>query len=156
MEFRFATRRDVPLILQFIKELAEYEKLLDEVVATEELLERWIFDKQKAEVIFALEDGREVGFALFFHNFSTFLGRAGLYLEDLFVLPAQRGKGYGKALLRQLAAIAVERGCGRLEWSCLDWNQPSIDFYLSMGAVPMEGWTVYRLTGDTLRKAAEA
>ena len=106
-------------------------------------------------MLFALEDGKEVGFALFFHNFSTFLGRAGLYLEDLFVLPEHRGKGYGKAILQKLAAIAVERGCGRLEWWCLDWNKPSIDFYLSLGAEPMSGWTVYRLTGDTLKNLAE-
>ncbi|MBQ2755765.1 MAG: GNAT family N-acetyltransferase, partial [Oscillospiraceae bacterium] len=106
-------------------------------------------------VIFALEDGKEVGFAVFFHNFSTFLGRAGLYLEDLFVLPEYRGKGYGKALLKKLAQITVERGCGRLEWCCLDWNKPSIDFYLSLGAKPMDDWTIYRLTGDTLEKMAE-
>lgn len=150
LTFRNAERKDAELILHFIKELAEYEKMANEVVATPELLREWIFDKQKAEVIFALEDGKEVGFALFFHNFSTFLGRAGIYLEDLFVLPEYRGKGYGKGLLRKLASVAVERGCGRLEWSCLDWNKPSIDFYLSLGAVPMDEWTVYRLTGDTL------
>ena len=155
MEFRFATRQDVPLILQFIKELAEYEKLLDEVVATEELLEQWIFDKQKAEVIFALEDGREVGFALFFHNFSTFLGRAGIYLEDLYVREEYRHKGYGKGLLKKLAQTAKERGCGRLEWWCLDWNKPSIDFYLSLGAQPMDQWTVYRFAGESLDKLAE-
>ena len=112
-------------------------------------------ENKKAEVIFALEDEKEVGFALFFHNFSTFLGRAGIYLEDLFVLPEHRGKGYGKGLLKQLAKITVERGCGRLEWSCLDWNKPSIDFYLSLGATPMDEWTIYRLTGDTLTKMAE-
>lgn len=128
----------------------------NEVVADEALLEEWIFDKQKAEVIFAVADRKEVGFALFFHNFSTFLGRAGLYLEDLFVKPAYRGKGYGKAILKKLAAIAVERGCGRLEWSCLDWNKPSIDFYRSLGAVPMDEWTVYRVTGETLKTLAEA
>ena len=155
MDYRFATENDVGIILQFIRELAEYEKMLDEVVATEEILHHWIFEEKKAEVIFALEDGKEVGFALFFHNFSTFLGRAGLYLEDLYVQPQYRGKGYGKGLLKQLARIAVERGCGRLEWSCLDWNKPSIDFYLSLDAVPMNGWTVYRLTGDTLNKMAE-
>ena len=150
MEFRFADKNDCGKILDFIKQLAEYEKMSDEVVATEELLQEWIFEKQKAEVIFAVENEKEVGFALFFHNFSTFLGRAGIYLEDLFVLPEYRGKGYGKGLLKQLAKITVERGCGRLEWSCLDWNKPSIDFYLSLGAVPMDEWTVYRLTGDTL------
>ncbi len=153
--FRNAGRGDAALILQFVKRLAEYEKMLDDVVADETTLEEWIFDKQKAEVIFVMEDGREVGFALFFHNFSTFLGRAGIYLEDLFVQPEHRGKGYGKALLKKLAAIAVERGCGRLEWSCLDWNKPSIDFYLSMGAAPMSDWTVYRVTGNTLKQLAK-
>ncbi len=154
-DFRFAEEKDAALILQFIKELSAYEKMLDDVVATEELLKEWIFEKGKAEVIFALEDGEEVGFALFFHNFSTFLGRAGIYLEDLFVKPEHRGKGYGKGLLKKLAQIAVERGCGRLEWWCLDWNKPSIDFYLSLGAEPMEDWTTYRIAGDTLRKMAE-
>ena len=152
--FRFAQEKDTALILYFIKELAKYEKMLDDVVATEEILKEWIFEKGKAEVIFALEDGKEVGFALFFHNFSTFLGRSGLYLEDLFVKPEFRGKGYGKALLKKLAQIAVERGCGRFEWSCLDWNKPSIDVYLSLGAKPMEDWTVYRLTGDALENMA--
>ena len=138
MDFRYAERKDTALILQFIKELADYEKMLDEVVADEQTLEEWIFDKQKAEVIFALDDGSEVGFALFFHNFSTFLGREGIYLEDLYVKPEYRGKG-----------------CGRVEWWCLDWNRPSIDFYLSLGAEPMSDWTVYRLSGDTLQKLAE-
>ena len=155
LTFRYAQRSDAPLILQFIRELADYEKMLDEVVADEETLEEWIFDKGKAEVLFAVVDGKEVGYALFFHNFSTFLGRAGIYLEDLFVKPEHRGKGYGKALLKQLASIAVERKCGRLEWSCLDWNQPSIDFYRSLGAEPMSDWTVYRMTGDTLNNLAE-
>lgn len=154
MNFRYAQRKDVNLILQFIRELADYEHMLDEVVATPELLEEWIFDKEKAEVIFLLEEDREVGFALFFHNFSTFLGRSGIYLEDLYVKPECRGKGYGKALLTQLAKIAVERKCGRLEWWCLDWNKPSIDFYLSMGAEPMEDWTVYRISGNTLEELA--
>lgn len=155
MEFRYAERKDTALILQFIKELADYENMLNEVVADEEILEEWIFDKQKAEVIFLLENGKEVGFALFFHNFSTFLGRAGIYLEDLYVQPKYRGKGYGKAILKKLAAIAVERGCGRLEWWCLDWNKPSIDFYLSLEAEPMSDWTVYRIDGDTLKRLAE-
>jgi len=153
--FRYAEETDVALILQFIKDLAEYERMSDEVIATEELLREWIFEKNKAEVIFAMKGEKEVGFALFFHNFSTFLGRAGIYLEDLYVKEAYRGKGYGKALLKKLAKIAVERGCGRLEWSCLDWNQPSIDFYRSLGAVPMDEWTVYRATGETLQKLAE-
>ena len=141
--------------MEFIKALAEYEKLSDEVVATPETLDEWIFDRQKAEVIFALEDGVEIGFALFFHNFSTFLGRAGVYLEDLFVKPAYRGRGYGKGLLATLAKIALERGCGRLEWVCLDWNKPSIDFYRSLGAVPMDDWTIYRVAGDTLKQLSE-
>ena len=155
INFRYAGRNDVPLILRFVKELAEYEKLQDEVVADEKTLEEWLFDRQKAEVIFALEDGKEVGYALFFHNFSTFLGRAGIYLEDLYIQPEYRSKGHGKGLLKKLASIAVERGCGRLEWSCLDWNRPSIDFYLSLGAQPMSDWTVYRLTGNTLTELAE-
>lgn len=155
LAFRYAERKDVPLILQFIKDLAEYEKMLEEVVADEATLEEWIFDQKKAEVLFAMENGKEVGFALFFHNFSTFLDRAGLYLEDLFVLPEYRGKGYGKQLLKKLAAIAVERKCGRLEWWCLDWNQPSIDFYLSLDAEPMSDWTVYRIAGDTLQNLAQ-
>lgn len=155
MNYRFAERKDVPLILQFIEELADYEHMLNEVVADEATLETWIFDNQKAEVIFALEGETEVGFALFFHNFSTFLGRAGIYLEDLYVQPEHRGKGYGKGLLKTLASIAVERGCGRLEWCCLDWNKPSIDFYLSLGAKPMDEWTVYRVAGDTLKQLAE-
>ena len=112
----------------------------------------WLFEKKKAEVLFAVKDGEEIGFALFFHNFSTFLGRAGIYLEDLYVKPEYRGNGYGKALLQELARIALERGCGRLEWWCLDWNQPSIDFYLAMGAEPMKDWTVYRVAGEALEK----
>lgn len=155
MQFRYAERNDTPLILDFIKQLADYEHMLGEVVATPELLEEWLFDKQKAEVIFVLEDGTEAGFALFFHNFSTFLGRGGIYLEDLFVKPEYRGKGYGKALLEKLAEIAVERHCGRLEWWCLDWNRPSIDFYLSMGAEAMSDWTVYRISGKTLKELSQ-
>ena len=154
-KFRYAEAKDAGLILAFIRELAAYENLSDEVIATEKLLREWIFQKGKAEVLFALEEGKEVGFALFFHNFSTFLGRSGIYLEDLFVKTEHRGKGYGKALLKELARIALERKCGRLEWCCLDWNQPSIDFYLSLDAQPMSDWTIYRLAGDTLRKMAE-
>ena len=150
LSFRYATEKDCALILDFIKGLAEYEKMSDAVVATEELLLEWIFEKKKAEVIFALEDGVPVGFALFFNNFSTFLGRAGIYLEDLFVKPEYRGRGYGKGLIRELARITVERGCGRLEWCCLDWNKPSIDFYLSLNAEPLDEWTTYRLTGKSL------
>ena len=155
LTFRFAEERDTPLILDFIKWLADYEQLLDQVVADEATLTDQLFRKKNAEVLFALEDGKEVGFALFFHNFSTFLGRSGLYLEDLFVLPEHRGKGYGKAILQKLAAITLERGCGRMEWWCLDWNKPSIDFYRALGAEPMSDWTVYRLTGDTLKNLAE-
>lgn len=154
LTFRSATEQDTGLVLQFIRALAEYEKMLDLVVADEALLEDQLFRKKNAEVIFAMEDGKEVGFALFFHNFSTFLGRSGLYLEDLYVFPECRGKGYGKALLRKLASLAVDRGCGRMEWWCLDWNQPSIDFYRSLGAEPMNEWTVYRLTGETLERLA--
>jgi len=154
IEIRFAQKGEEGKILRFIEGLAEYEHMSGDVVATEELLREWIFEKGKAEVLFAELDGQAVGFALFFHNFSTFLGRAGIYLEDLFVLPEYRGRGCGKALLTKLAQITVERGCGRLEWSCLDWNKPSIDFYLSLGAKPMDEWTVYRLTGETLHKMA--
>ena len=155
MTFRFAAETDCGLILGFIRQLAAYEKMSDQVVATEELLREWIFVKQKAEVLFVCEGKREVGFALFFHNFSTFLGRAGIYLEDLFVLPEYRKKGYGKALLKKLAQLTLERGCGRLEWSCLNWNKPSIDFYLSLRAVPMDEWTAYRLSGETLKEMAK-
>ena len=156
LTFRFAQEADTPLILQFIRGLAEYEKMLELVVADEATLADQLFHRKNAEVIFAMEDGKEVGFALFFHNFSTFLGRSGLYLEDLFVLPEYRGRGYGKAILKKLANIALERGCGRMEWWCLDWNRPSIDFYLSLNAEPMEEWTTYRLAGETLKALAES
>ena len=147
---------DEALILDFIRTLADYEHMSDQVVATPEVLREWLFEKRTAEVIFAEAEGRAVGYALFFYNFSTFLGRAGIYLEDLLVLPEERGKGYGKRLLKELARITVERGCGRLEWACLDWNRPSIDFYTKrMRAVPMDEWTVYRLTGETLEAAAK-
>ena len=155
LAFRAARREDVPLILEMIRALAEYEQLLSEVVATESVLEEWLFDKEKAEVLFPMLEGKEIGFALYFHNFSTFLGRAGLYLEDLYIQPEYRGRGYGRKVLQKLAQIAVERGCGRLEWWCLDWNAPSIAFYKNLGAQPMDEWTVYRLTGDTLRGLAE-
>lgn len=152
MEIRKAVRQDVPLILEFIKGIARYEKMENEVVATTELLEEQLFDKGRAEVIFVMEEGAEVGFALFFHNFSTFLGRSGLYLEDLFVYPEHRGKGYGKALFLELVRIANERGCGRMEWVCLNWNKPSIEFYRSMGAMSLDEWTTYRLTSDVMKK----
>ncbi len=148
--FRPAEEKDTALLLTFIRALADYEHMLEDVVATEDILSDWLFQRCVAEAFFAVADGVEVGFALYFHNFSTFLGRGGIYLEDLFVLPEHRGKGYGKAILARLAQIARERGCGRLEWACLDWNKPSIDFYLSLGATPMDEWTVYRVSGDAL------
>lgn len=154
LTFRFAARADVPLVLRFIRELARYERMEDQVVADEATLERELFDEGGAEVLLAETGGEAVGFALFFHNFSTFLGRRGLYLEDLYVRPEARGAGVGTALIRELARIAVERGCGRLEWWCLDWNEPSIRFYRALGAEPMDDWTVYRIAGDTLRHLA--
>lgn len=153
--FRFAEEKDVALILYFIKQLAIYEKMENEVVATEETLKEWIFERKKAEVLFAVCDNKEVGFALYFNNFSTFLGRAGIYLEDLFVLPEYRGRGVGQSILKKLAEITVSHGMGRLEWSCLDWNAPSIGFYLSLGARQMSGWTGYRLAGKTLHDFAK-
>ena len=150
LKFRPAIRQDVPLVLDFVRRLAAYEHLEDQVVATEEVMEHWLFDENKARILFAMEGEKEVGIALYFYNFSTFLGRAGIYLEDLFVLPEYRGRGYGKGLLRELARLAVAEGCGRLEWCCLDWNQPSIDFYRSLDAVPMEDWTIYRLTAEKI------
>ena len=155
LTFRFATEKDVPLILKFIKGIAEYEKMLDEVETTEELLHEYLFEKQRAEVIFAIVDNVEVGFALFFHNFSTFVGKSGLYWEDIFVWPQYRGKGYGKAIFKQLVKIANERDCGRMEWVCLNWNQPSIDFYLSLNAKPLDEWTTYRLDKEGLKALAE-
>lgn len=154
-EIRNATPADIPLILSFIKELAHYEKLSHAVVATEELLNEHLFGKSpKAEVVLAYYGGQAVGFALFFHNFSTFVGRPGLYLEDLFVRESMRGKGIGKALLIHLAGIAVDRNCGRFEWAVLDWNAPAIEFYKSLGAAPIDDWTIFRVDGDALRKLA--
>ena len=153
--FRMAVPGDGALILSFIRALADYENMLDQVVATPEVLEAELFQKGRAQVLFALEEGKEVGFALFFHNFSTFLGRAGLYLEDLFVLPTYRGRGYGKGLLAELARIARERNCGRMEWWCLNWNRPSMDFYKALGAQAMDEWTVYRLTAADLERLAK-
>ena len=152
---RTASAEDCGRILQMIRALARYEKMEDQVVATEDLLREWIFEKKKAEVLFATEDGREVGFALFFHHFSTFLGQAGIYLEDLYVMPEYRGKGHGKALLKRLAQITLERGCGRLDWQCLDWNERSIAFYRSLGAEALDDWTGYRLSGKTLEEIAK-
>jgi GNAT superfamily N-acetyltransferase len=152
---RPATEHDVPLLLQFIKELAEYEKLSQMVVASESLLREHLFGPTPAaESLVGLLDGVAVGFALYFTSFSTFMGRPGIYLEDLFVRPQARGAGVGKALLREVARIAVNRNCGRLEWSVLDWNDPAIGFYKKLGAVPLSEWTVFRVTGSTLDKLA--
>jgi GNAT superfamily N-acetyltransferase len=152
---RFGRPDDVPTIFSLIKGLADYERLADDVVGTEDLLREHLFGARPyIETLLAEADGRAVGFALFFHNYSTFLTRPGIYLEDLFVLPEERGRGYGKALLTALGRLAVERGCGRLEWSVLDWNEPSIQFYRSLGAVGLDEWTVNRVTGDALKKMA--
>ncbi len=151
MHIRPAVAADIPTILHFIRALAEYERLSDQVVATEEALRRTLLGPRPcAEVLLAEEAGEPVGFALFFHSYSTFLARPGVHLEDLFVLPEHRGRGYGRALLARLAAITVERDYGRLEWAVLDWNTPAIDFYRSLGAVPMADWTTFRLTGAAL------
>lgn len=153
-KLRFAEIKDVPLILEFIKELANYEQMSNEVVATEENLKESLFERKMAEVIIGEYKSKPVAFALFFHNFSTFLGRPGIYLEDLYVKPEMRGKGIGTIMLSFLAKLCVERKCGRLEWSCLDWNAPAIEFYKQMGAVPMDEWTLYRVCGDALDKLA--
>ena len=153
LTFKTAQRQDCPLILEYIKKLADYEKRLDEVIATEDDIRYWVFEKQQAEVIFALEDDKVIGFALFFLSFSTYIGNVNLHLEDLFIDPEYRGKGYGKAMLKKLAKIVVDRGYGRFEWTCLSWNKPSIDFYLSLGAKQMD-WNVFHLTGDELEKLA--
>ena len=145
IQFRFAIREDVPLVFKFIRDLAAYENLLDKVVVTEAILEDWLFVQQKAEVVFCELAGRPIGFTLFFYNFSTFLGQSGIFLEDLYIEPAHRGHGYGKAIFAKLAEIAIERGCGRLDWWCLNWNQPSIAFYESIGAQHLEEWRIYRL-----------
>jgi GNAT superfamily N-acetyltransferase len=154
---RPATTADVPIILELIRALATYERAPNEVTATEDGLNKVLFgEKPAAEVLLAFEDETAVGFAVFFHNFSTWLGRPGLYLEDLFVRPEDRGKGYGRALLIHLAKIARDRGCGRMEWAVLDWNDPAIQFYHKLGAKPMEEWTVFRLTRDGIAKLADA
>ena len=152
---RPAKLEDVPLIYRFIQELAEYESLEDQVTATEETLREWIFRKGKAKALIGEENGLAVGYVLYFYNFSTFVGKAGIYIEDLFVRPTHRKKGYGKAFFKYLAALARDEGCGRLEWTCLDWNKPSIDFYLSLGAQAMDEWTIYRLGEDAIKKLAE-
>ena len=156
MALRRATRADVPEILRLIRALAEYEKLASDVVASEAGLAETLFGaRPAAEVLLAEVDGRAVGLALFFQNYSTFLGKPGIYLEDLFVEPAFRGRGLGKQLLQAIARLAVERGCGRFEWAVLDWNEPAIGFYKSLGAKPMADWTVMRLTGEALKKLAQ-
>lgn len=152
---RHAVPEDTRLILDFIKKLAEYERCLDEVVADESTLYNSLFVEKSAEVIIAEEDGMAIGFALFFHNFSTFVGRKGLYLEDLFILPEKRGLGYGKRILKYLARLAVERNCGRMEWICLDWNAPSLAFYRKIGAFPLDEWTVQRMTEDVMHEFAK-
>jgi GNAT superfamily N-acetyltransferase len=150
-----ATPADVPLVLSFIRRLAEYERLAHAVAATEDLLHEALFgEPPQAEVLIAYDDADPVGFAVFFHNFSSFVGRRGLYLEDLFVLPERRGRGIGRALLAELARIAVARGCGRMEWAVLDWNASAIGFYEKLGAAPMDAWTVFRLTGAPLTELA--
>ena len=155
-QIRTATEADVATILRFIRDLAIYEKLEDRVVANEESIRATLFGQPRfAEVLIGEEDSKPVGFALFFHNYSTFLGRPGVYLEDLFVNPEARGKGYGKLLLARLASIARERNCGRVEWAVLDWNTPSIDFYRSLGAISLDDWKIFRLTGDSLDALAE-
>lgn len=146
INYRRAERADAALILDFILQLAQYEKIADQVEATPETIEHSLFDRNAAQVIFGMVDGKEVGFALYFYNFSTFTGRPGVYLEDLFVKPEYRGLGLGKGLLLKLVDIAKEQQCGRVEWVCLDWNKPSIDFYKSLGAKPMDDWTIYRLS----------
>ncbi len=151
---RESGKDDVPVILDFIKELAEYERLSNEVTASEDMLRRNLFEKKYAEVLIGELNSEPVGFALFFHNFSTFLAKPGIYLEDLYVMEKYRGRGFGRKMLSYLAKLTIERDCGRLEWSVLDWNKPAIDFYLSIGAVPMEDWTVYRLTGKELSSLA--
>lgn len=151
---RPATPADVPLILQLVRELAEYEREPDAVVATEAMLHEALFERRFAESVIAEIDGKPVGFALFFHNFSTWTGRPGIYLEDLYVTPDARGGGAGKALLRHVAGLALDRGCGRFEWAVLDWNQPAIDFYRVMGAKPMDEWIIQRVTGDALVRLA--
>lgn len=153
---RSAARTDVPEILSLIQALSVYERLEDQCIATEALLEKWLFDEKKCEVIMGEADGRPIGFALFFTSFSTFLGLPGIYLEDLFIRPEARGHGFGKRMLGHLAGLVAERGYGRLEWACLDWNEPSIQFYLSLGAAPMNEWTTYRLTGEALERLAAA
>jgi GNAT superfamily N-acetyltransferase len=157
LNIRFASAHDVPLVLQFIRDLARYEKLEHEVVVTEEVLQQTLFGPRRyAEVLIGEVNGKPAGFALFFHNFSTFIGRPGIYLEDLFVSPEHRGRGFGKALLARLAQLAIERNCGRVDWAVLDWNTPAIDFYKSIGAVMLTDWRIFRLKGEPLETLADS
>lgn len=156
MIIRQAKPSDAGLILRFIKELAQYEHLSDQVTATEEILAEWIFEKEKAQVVIGELGGTPVGYALYFYNFSTFLGKAGIYIEDIYVRPEYRSRGCGTQFFHYLATLCVREGCGRLEWACLDWNKPSIGFYLSLGARPMDDWTIYRLDEDAIRRLAAA
>lgn len=155
LTFKIAERNESNLILEYIKKLADYEKRLDEVIATVDDIEKWVFDEKQAEVIFAVLDGEVIGFALYFLSFSTYIGNVNMHLEDLFIEPEHRGNGYGKALLKELGKIVLERGYGRFEWTCLSWNKPSIDFYLSIGA-EMKDWELFHFKGEALEKFVNA
>ena len=155
VSFRYAEIKDIPLIFQFVRKLADYEQIPEAVFATEELLEEWMFEKQRAEVVFAIVNGKEIGFSFFYQTFPAYLGKGGLYIDDLFIDQEYRGKGYGKKLLGHMAEIALERGCGRLEWCCLDWNESSMNFYRSLGAVPLDECTIFRASEKVIKKLAE-
>lgn len=155
MKIRYAKQEDVSIVLSLIKELAAYEKMSDEVVATEALLSQWLFEKKIAEVMLLESENRIIGFALYFYNYSTFVGRGGIYLEDIYIQPAYRGRGYGKSVFYHLAKIAREQGLGRIEWSCLNWNTPSIEFYHSLGAVKKDDWLLFRLQGQALKALSD-
>ncbi len=155
MKIRYAKQEDVSIVLSLIKELAAYEKMSDEVVATEALLSQWLFEKKIAEVMLLESENRIIGFALYFYNYSTFVGRGGIYLEDIYIQPAYRGRGYGKSVFYHLAKIAREQGLGRIEWSCLNWNTPSIEFYHSLGAIKKDDWLLFRLQGQALKALSD-
>lgn len=155
VSFRYAEIKDIPLIFQFVKKLAEFEQIPEAVFATEELLKEWMFEKQRAEVVFAMVNGKEIGFSFFYQTFPAYLGKGGLYIDDLFIDQEYRGKGYGKKLLGHMAEIALERGCGRLEWCCLNWNESSMNFYRSLGAVPLDECTVFRASEKVIKHLAE-
>ena len=154
IQFRMATDKDTATVMRFIRELAEHQRLSHALMATEDSIRKWVFEERLADVVIACDNGEDVGFALYYRNFSTILGRVGIHLEDLYVRPEYRGRGYGKALLGFLASLTVKEGCGRLEWICLDWNRPSVEFYLGIGATPLNEWTTYRLDGEALERAA--